>query len=114
MTDSAEVLKKWHEIKKKEKPERTQELLFLAYGVGANIGVLLPYSREHETEADRIGLILMARAGYNPRAAVPFWERMKAKSGSGRPPEFLSTHPAPERRIEDLKKFMPEALEFFK
>jgi len=98
----------------KEKPERTQELLFLAYGVGANIGVLLPYSREHETEADRIGLILMARAGYNPRAAVPFWERMKAKSGSGRPPEFLSTHPAPERRIEDLKKFMPEALEFYK
>ncbi|OGS24262.1 MAG: peptidase M48 [Elusimicrobia bacterium RIFOXYB2_FULL_50_12] len=97
----------------KQKPERTQELLFLAYGVGTNIGVLLPYSREHETEADRIGLILMARAGFDPRAAVPFWERMKAKSG-GRPPEFLSTHPAPERRIEDLKKFMPEALEFFK
>ena len=92
-----------------EKPERTKSLLMLAYGVGARVGVLLPYSRQHESEADRIGLILMARAGYDPRTAIPFWERMNSASGP-RPPEFLSTHPAPGTRIESIRQYLPEAM----
>ncbi len=97
----------------KEQPEKTQELVLLAYGVGANIGVILPYSRRHESEADRIGLILMARAGYDPREAIPFWERMNQQGGA-RPPEFLSTHPAPERRMQDIRAQLPEALEHYR
>jgi predicted Zn-dependent protease len=96
----------------KEQPEKTQQLLMLAFGIGTNVGVLLPYSRQHESEADRIGLILMARAGYDPRAAVPFWERMNQQGGA-RPPEFLSTHPAPQRRIEDIKRYLTEALQYY-
>jgi predicted Zn-dependent protease len=92
-----------------EKPEETQDLVFLAYGIGAQVGVLLPYSRQHELEADRIGLILMARAGYDPRQAVPFWQRMAA-AGGARPPEFLSTHPAPESRIDSIREHLPEAV----
>jgi len=95
-----------------EQPEKTQQLLMLAFGIGANVGVLLPYSRQHESEADRIGLILMARAGYDPRAAVPFWERMNEQGGA-RPPEFLSTHPAPERRIADIREHLAEALKYY-
>ena len=95
-----------------EQPEKTQQLLLLAFGVGANVGVLLPYSRQHESEADRIGLILMARAGYDPRAAVPFWGRMNQEGGP-RPPEFLSTHPAPERRIAAIQEHLAEALEYY-
>ncbi len=95
-----------------EQPEKTQQLLMLAFGIGAQVGVLLPYSRQHESEADRIGLILMASAGYDPRAAVPFWERMNQEGGA-RPPEFLSTHPAPERRIEAIKSHLPEALRYY-
>lgn len=96
-----------------EKPERTRDLLMLAYGVGANVGVLLPYSRQHEAEADRIGLTLMARAGHDPRAAVTFWERMKHESGGG-PPEFLSTHPATETRIDVIRRYLPEALNHYR
>lgn len=95
-----------------EKPRRTQELLTLAYGVGAQVGILLPYSRTQESEADRIGLILMASAGYDPRAAEPFWQRMAAQSGP-RPPEFLSTHPASKTRIERIRAYMPEALTYY-
>jgi predicted Zn-dependent protease len=95
-----------------EQPEKTQQLLMLAFGIGANVGILLPYSRQHESEADRIGLILMARAGYDPRAAVPFWERMNQQTGS-RPPEFLSTHPAPERRINGIRDHLAEALKYY-
>jgi len=80
-----------------------------AYGLGANVGVLLPYSRLQESEADRIGLILMAEAGYDPREAVHLWERMAREDG-GRPPEFLSTHPSPAQRIQDLNQQMPNAL----
>lgn len=80
-----------------------------AYGLGANVGVLLPYSRLQESEADRIGLTLMARAGYDPREAVHLWERMAQEEGQ-RPPEFLSTHPSPSQRIQDLKQQMPSAL----
>lgn len=96
----------------KEKPEKTQQLAMMAYGVGAQVGVLLPYSRQHESEADRIGLILMARAGYDPRAAIPFWQRM-GELGGERPPEFLSTHPAPERRVQDIRNQLPEAMKYY-
>ena len=94
------------------KPEQTRSLAMMAYGVGSTVGVMLPYSRTHESEADHIGLILMARAGYDPREAVPFWGRMN-EMGGGRPPEFLSTHPAPERRIADIEKELPEALKYY-
>jgi len=83
------------------------------FGAGATIGFLLPYSRLHESEADRIGLILMARAGYDPREAIPFWERMNKQEGKSRPPAFLSTHPAPETRITDIKKYIPEAMRYY-
>jgi predicted Zn-dependent protease len=95
------------------KPQQTQQLFMTVYGVGANLGFLLPYSRLHESEADRIGLTLMARAGYDPREAIPFWERMNKQEGSSRPPEFLSTHPAPETRIANIKKYIPEALPYY-
>jgi len=94
------------------KPKQARELSMIAFGVGATVGVLLPYSRLHESEADRMGLMFMARAGYDPRAAVPFWERMNEKGGP-RPPEFLSTHPAPASRIDNLKAYIPEALPYY-
>jgi predicted Zn-dependent protease len=97
----------------KEQPALTQQIFMGAYGAGTQVGVLLPYSRLHESEADRIGLTLMALAGYDPRAAVPFWERMAAQSKS-RPPQLLSTHPAPETRIEDIKRYLPEALAVYR
>jgi predicted Zn-dependent protease len=82
-----------------------------ALGAGAQVGLLLPWGREQESEADRIGLILMAKAGYDPREAPRFWERMEAATGSGgRPPEFLSTHPSPGTRMRQLEAWMPEAL----
>ena len=95
-----------------QQPQQTREIYMMAYGVGANVGVLLPYSRLHESEADHIGLMLMARAGYDPREAVPFWERMNKAEG-GRPLEFLSTHPAPETRIERIKTEIPQALPYY-
>ena len=94
-------------------PGLTSDLFMAAYGVGSQVGVLLPYSRLQESEADRIGLSLMARAGYDPRGAVPFWRRMNEKGGS-RPPEFLSTHPAPETRIKEIQSYVPEALKYYK
>jgi predicted Zn-dependent protease len=93
-------------------PNETQALAMAAFGAGATVGFILPYSRLHESEADHIGLILMARAGYDPRAAVPFWERMKQVPGS-RPPELLSTHPAPDTRIADIKARLPAALRYY-
>ena len=94
-------------------PSETNQTFIAAYGLGANVGVLLPYSRIQESEADQIGLILMAKAGYDPREAVPFWKRMNEKGGS-RPPEFLSTHPAPETRIKDIEAHIPEAMKYYK
>lgn len=97
-----------------EKSAQTRELVMAAYGVGAQVGVLLPFGRSQESEADHIGLIYMARAGYDPREAVGFWQRM-AEAGSGaRPPEFLSTHPHPENRVDQLQQWMPEALEAYR
>lgn len=81
-------------------------------GAGAQVGLSLPWSRDQESEADRIGLIYMARADFDPRAAVGFWERMAAATdGQQRPPEYLSTHPESETRIEQIKEWLPEALE---
>ena len=94
-------------------PQMTQELAMAAFGAGASVGVLLPYSRLQESEADHIGLILMARAGYDPREAVPFWQRMNASPGS-RPPELLSTHPAPETRIANIQALIPEAMAYYR
>jgi len=95
-----------------EKPAATQELFMLAFGVGANVGVLLPYSRLHESEADHLGLIFMAMAGYDPRVAVDFWQRMAAEGGAS-PPEFLSTHPSDATRVENLKELIPEAMDYY-
>lgn len=91
----------------------TRSAILGAYGAGATVGVILPYSRTHESEADRLGLIYMARAGYNPEAAIQFWKKMKAyseKQGGMRLPAFLSTHPADDARIANLQKYMPEAM----
>lgn len=95
-------------------PERTQNLFMTAYGVGSSVGVMLPFSRTQESEADRLGLIFMSMAGYNPNAAVDFWTRMSHNKGGGAPPEFLSTHPSDETRIADIKKELPEALKYYK
>ena len=95
------------------KPEQTQILFGAAFGVGAQYGVMLPFSRAHELEADKLGLIFMAMAGYNPESAVGFWERMAAMGGE-KPPEFMSTHPADATRIQKIKEAMPEALSYYK
>ncbi|UCF79421.1 MAG: M48 family metallopeptidase [Candidatus Eiseniibacteriota bacterium] len=96
-----------------EKPEETRQLWLAAFGIGAQLGVLLPYSRLHESEADRLGLIFMAMAGYDPGRAVDFWERMAHEKGGAGPPEFLSTHPSDETRIRKLKELIPEALPYY-
>jgi predicted Zn-dependent protease len=87
--------------------KESQELLMTAYGVGSSLFGTLPFSRKHESEADHYGLILMAIAGYNPEASVPFWQRMAAKGGGV--PEFLSTHPSDTTRIKKLRASIPEA-----
>ncbi len=97
-----------------QKPAETQKLFMTAYGAGAQVGVLLPYSRLQESEADQLGLIFMAMAGYDPRPAVPFWQRMAAMKSGGAPIELLSTHPADRKRIEHIEKLMPEALKYYK
>jgi predicted Zn-dependent protease len=84
-----------------------------AVGVGTQIG-MLKFSRQHESEADKIGLIFMAMAGYDPNSAVDFWQRMDQMSGGGAPPEWLSTHPSHSTRISDLKASMPEAMKYYK
>ncbi len=81
----------------------------MAYGIGSTVGVMLPFSRSHETEADRIGLQIMAIAGYNPDEAAELWKRMKARSGGQGPPQFLSTHPSNETRIAHLTQWAPAA-----
>jgi metalloendopeptidase OMA1, mitochondrial len=84
-----------------------------ALGVGAKVGVLLPFSRKHESEADYIGILLAADAGYDPREAIALWERMGQTSGGGAPSEFMSTHPSHETRIDQLKRWMPEAMAIY-
>ena len=82
-----------------------QQLFQTAYGLGTQVGVMLPFSRSHETEADKIGLTLMAIAGYDPDEAAKLWKRMKAKSGGQSQPEFLSTHPSNDTRINNLQQW---------
>ena len=95
-----------------QKPQETKDLFMLSYGVGSELGAVLPWSRQQETEADKYGLIFAAMAGYDPREAIPFWQRM-SEAGGGSPPEFLSTHPSDETRMRKLKQFMPEALKYY-
>jgi metalloendopeptidase OMA1, mitochondrial len=92
-------------------PQKQREVIGVL-GVGGKFGVLLPFSRKHESEADRIGLILMAAAGRDPHEAIEFWKRM-AKAGGGQPMEFMSTHPSHERRIADLERLLDEAMPFY-
>jgi len=90
------------------------EAVMQAYGLGANVGVLLPFGRSQESEADRIGLVYMAKAGYDPREAVAFWQRMdEAVKGKSQPPEFLSTHPGYGTRIRNLQQWLPEAMTYY-
>lgn len=93
--------------------ELTQGLAMQVYGLGAQYGVMLPYSRLNENEADHLGLIFAAMAGYNPEAAIPFWRRM-SQGGGANVPEFMSTHPSDETRIKKLQQLMPEALKYYK
>jgi predicted Zn-dependent protease len=97
-----------------KEPALTQQLAMTAFGLGAQVGVMLPFSRLHESEADHMGLIFMAMAGYNPNESVSFWQRMAAQKGGDAPPEFLSTHPSDQTRINDLKKLIPEAMQYYK
>jgi predicted Zn-dependent protease len=96
-----------------QNPGMTKQILMQAVGVGTQVG-MLKFSRQHESEADKIGLIFMAMAGYDPNEAVAFWERMDQMSGGGAPPEWLSTHPSHSTRINDLKANMPEAMKYYK
>jgi predicted Zn-dependent protease len=97
----------------KDLEERDRNRILAAYGIGTQVGIMLPYSRGHETEADRIGLLIAAKAGYDPWAAISFWEKIGAANPRALP-EFLSTHPSSETRIEELRAFMPEALNVYR
>lgn len=97
----------------KNKPAQTQSIYNTVYGIGSQVGVVLPYSREHEYEADKIGLIFMALAGYDPQSAVIFWDRM-SKIGGNNSLEFLSTHPTDAKRINRIKAAMPEVMQYYK
>lgn len=98
----------------KDKPQQTRELWQTAFSVGSQVGVLLPFSRTQESEADELGLTFMAMAGYNPQEAVTFWQRMSANKAGQAPPEYLSTHPSDETRIRQIQEHMPQALKYYK
>ena len=101
------------EVLTSQKPGMARDLFLQSMGIGGQLG-MLAYSRTHESEADKMGLIFMAMAGYDPREAPKFWERMSAGSGGAAPPELLSTHPSDATRISDLEAYMPEALKYYK
>ena len=94
-------------------PGAGKQLLMQAVGAGTSVG-MLKFSRQDESEADHLGLIFLAMAGYDPNQAPIFWERMKAMSGGQAPPEFLSTHPSDDTRIKDLNGWIPEAMKYYK
>ena len=95
------------------KPAETQNIFMAAYGIGSQVGVLLPFSRVQESEADHLGLIFMAIAKYNPNESLDFWQRMQTAMAGQEPPEFLSDHPSNSTRIDDIKKELPEAMKYF-
>jgi predicted Zn-dependent protease len=95
-----------------EKSQFTRDLFAQSYGAGSQLG-LLKYSRVHESEADKLGIVFMAMAGYNPQEAVAFWERMAKATAGNKPPELLSTHPSDETRIANIKAFLPEAMKYY-
>ena len=97
----------------KDRPELTKNLFMQSYGIGTKLGVL-KYSRTHENEADHLGLVFMAMAGYNPEEAIVFWQRMAEQKKGAQPLEFLSTHPADETRIQNLKDLLPDAMAYYK
>jgi predicted Zn-dependent protease len=97
-----------------EKPEQTKNLFMASYGIGTQVGVLLPYSRVQENEADHLGLIFMAMAGYDPHEALTFWQRMAAAKQGPQPPEILSTHPADSTRIRNIERLIPEAMTYYR
>jgi predicted Zn-dependent protease len=96
------------------RPQETQQLFAAAYGLGTQVGILLPYGRLQESEADQLGLIFMAMAGYDPRTAVEFWQRMDNQKEQAAPPEFLSTHPSHGRRIADIQYHLPAAMAYYR
>lgn len=96
-----------------QNPTASSQLLMQAVGAGTEVG-MLKFSREHESEADHLGIIFMAMAGYDPNQAPVFWERMSTLGGGQQPPEFLSTHPSHETRIKDLQGWIPEAMQYYK
>ena len=91
-----------------------QQLGNTVFGLGAQFGVMMPYARKQEYEADEIGLIIMAMAGYNPQTAIPFWTRMAESGGGAQVPEFLSTHPTDSKRIANIEKIMPGVMQYYK
>jgi len=96
-----------------ENPEQTNNLFLASYGVATGLGSL-HFSRNHESEADKLGLIFMAMAGYNPESAVSFWQRMAQSGGGGSTPEMFRTHPSDERRIKDIQNYLPQAMKYYK
>lgn len=101
------------EVALRERPQLTRDLFLLSFGIGGTLGSLA-YSRQHEFEADALGMIFMAMAGYDPAHTITFWERMLAYSGGAQVPEFLSTHPTNQRRINAARNFLPEAMKYYK
>lgn len=95
-------------------PEQTKNLFLTCYGAGSQVGIILRYSRVHENEADHLGLIFMAMAGYDPHEAVTFWERMAAANSGSKPLEILSTHPTDSTRIRNIRNLLPEAMTYYK
>ncbi|ATL49506.1 peptidase M48 [Chitinophaga caeni] len=95
------------------KNPQAQNIFSQAVGIGGPLG-LMAYSRQNELEADHLGVIFMAMAGYNPQEAIPFWQRMASASGGNKPPEIVSTHPSDEKRIAKLQALMPEAMKYYK
>ncbi len=96
-----------------EKPQETQMLAMAAFGVGSQLGYMLPFSRTHEYEADEMGLYFMAMAGYDPGESVGFWQTM-ARNGGSKPPELLSTHPLDQNRIAKIEAKLPEAMKYYR
>lgn len=101
------------EVAMQKEPEKTKNIFRAAYGVSSQLGTLA-YSRKHEYEADKLGMVFMAQAGYDPAKAIDFWKRMQAMKDGASMPQFLSTHPSDENRIKAMKEFLPKAQEYYK